>query len=132
MRQPREHCAVLEEKVGKQPADTQQGKIDLKNLWGTQKEGYLFISEHIPKRQHSLRDNSWNKRTGSCHFPPQPLSRSTGPPAGTNIAKIKDLINERINTFDGINSKVEEAEQQISDLEDRVIESNQAEQKRKK
>ena len=36
------------------------------------------------------------------------------------------------NTFDGINSRLEEAEEGIGDLEDRVMESNQHEQKRGK
>ena len=33
------------------------------------------------------------------------------------------------NIIDGMNSRLEEAEEQINDLEDRVTESNQAEQK---
>ena len=34
--------------------------------------------------------------------------------------------------FDGMNSRMEEAEEQVSDLEDSVMESNQAEQDREK
>lgn len=36
------------------------------------------------------------------------------------------------NTLDGINSRLEEVEEQITNLEDRVMETNQAEQARKK
>lgn len=36
------------------------------------------------------------------------------------------------NTLDGINSRVEEGEEWNNDLEDRVMEGNQAEQKREK
>ena len=36
------------------------------------------------------------------------------------------------NTLHGMNNKLEETEEQIRDLEDRVMESNQAEQKTKK
>ena len=35
------------------------------------------------------------------------------------------------NTLDGMNSRLEESEEWINDLENRVMESNQAEQKRK-
>ena len=36
------------------------------------------------------------------------------------------------STFDGMNNRIEEGKEKMSDLEDRVMESNQAEQKRKK
>ena len=36
------------------------------------------------------------------------------------------------NTLEGINSRITEAEEQISDLEDRVVEFNAAEQKKEK
>jgi len=36
------------------------------------------------------------------------------------------------NTLDAMNSRMEESEEQISDLEDRVIEINKVEQERKK
>ena len=36
------------------------------------------------------------------------------------------------NTLDGMNSRLEEAEESIKDLEDRVMETNQAEPKREK
>ena len=36
------------------------------------------------------------------------------------------------NILDGMNSSMDEAEEQIDDLEDRVMESSQAEQKREK
>ena len=42
----------------------------------------------------------------------------------------KGSINELWNTLDGTNSRVK-GEEQINDLEDRVIESKQAEQKSK-
>ena len=47
--------------------------------------------------------------------------------------RIRDekLNTEVRNTLEGINSRLEEAEEQISDLEDRVTKSNQAEQKEK-
>ena len=43
-----------------------------------------------------------------------------------------NTVIEIKNTLDGINSRLEEAEEWIGDLEDRVMESNQAEQVRKK
>ena len=36
------------------------------------------------------------------------------------------------NMLDGMNSRMEEAEERISDLEDRVMETNQAKQNREK
>ena len=42
-----------------------------------------------------------------------------------------NAINEK-NTLDGINRRLEEAEEQISNLEGRVTESNQAGQMREK
>lgn len=36
------------------------------------------------------------------------------------------------NILEGINSRVEDTEEQISDLKDQVIESNQAEEKKEK
>ena len=44
----------------------------------------------------------------------------------------KTTIIQSKNTLDRINSKLEEAEKQINDLEDRVMEINQAEQVREK
>ena len=41
-------------------------------------------------------------------------------------------ITVKNNTLEGINSRLEDAEEQISDLEDRVMESNQAEQQKGK
>ena len=49
-----------------------------------------------------------------------------------NIAEIKSSINEIRNTHDRMSSGMEEAEEQISDLEDGVMEHNQVEQKRVK
>ena len=45
---------------------------------------------------------------------------------------MKNIINEIKNTLDGINSNLEEAEEWINDLEDRVMEINQAEQMKEK
>ena len=45
---------------------------------------------------------------------------------------MKNSVVEIKNTLNGINSRLEEAEEQISNLEDRVMESNQAEQGREK
>jgi len=45
---------------------------------------------------------------------------------------VKNIINEIKNTLDGMNSRLEEAEEWISDLEDRLVGSNQAEQVREK
>ena len=45
---------------------------------------------------------------------------------------MKNSITEIKNTLKGINSRLEEAEEQISDLKDRVRESSQAEQEREK
>ena len=41
---------------------------------------------------------------------------------------MKNSINEIKNRIDGINSRLQEAEECISDLKNRVIKSNQAEQ----
>ena len=43
---------------------------------------------------------------------------------------MKNSITETKNTQAGINSRLEEAKEWISNLEDRVMESNQAEQER--
>ena len=43
---------------------------------------------------------------------------------------MKGSINKVRNTLDGMRRRLEEAEELISDLEDRVMESNQTEQKR--
>ena len=45
---------------------------------------------------------------------------------------MKNTIHETKNTLDIINSRLEEAEESIGDLEDRVMGSNQAEQLRRK
>ena len=50
-----------------------------------------------------------------------------------NKGEIKGSINKTRNMLDRINSRLEKAEEEINDLEeDRVMESNQAEQKREK
>ena len=49
-----------------------------------------------------------------------------------NQSEIKNTINEIKNTLDRINSRLEEAEEHISILEDRVMESNQIEQRKGK
>lgn len=49
-----------------------------------------------------------------------------------NISEIKGSINKNTNMHDGMNSRMEEAEEQINDLENTVLESNQVEQKKKK
>jgi len=49
-----------------------------------------------------------------------------------NESEMKNSITEIENTLGGINSRLEEAKEQTSDLEDRVMESNQAEQERGK
>ena len=41
---------------------------------------------------------------------------------------MKNTINKIKYAIDGINSSLDEAEEQISDLEDRVMKNNQAEQ----
>ena len=43
---------------------------------------------------------------------------------------MKSSRNEFKNTIDGINSRLQEVEERYHDLEDRVMESNQAEQVR--
>ena len=45
---------------------------------------------------------------------------------------MKKTINEIKNPLDGINSSLEEAEEQINNLESRVMEKNEAEQVREK
>ena len=49
-----------------------------------------------------------------------------------NIAEIKGPVNEMRNVLDGMSSRMEEASEQMSDLEDRIMENIQAEQKRTK
>ena len=49
-----------------------------------------------------------------------------------NNSEMKNSITELYYKLDGINSRLEEAEEHISDLEDRITGSNQAEQKREK
>jgi len=49
-----------------------------------------------------------------------------------NESEMKNSITEIENTLGGINSRLEEAKEQTSDLEDRVMESNQAEWVREK
>lgn len=65
---------LLEERKGKQPEAIKHGNRNLKYTWGTQWGDYSFISEHVPKRQHSRRDSSRNKGIGQCHLPPHPLA----------------------------------------------------------
>ena len=48
-----------------------------------------------------------------------------------NQSEMKNLITEIKNTLEGIN-RIEETEEQTSNLEHRVMESNEAEQKREK
>ena len=45
---------------------------------------------------------------------------------------MKSTINDIKNIPDGINSRLEEADERCSDLEDRIMESNQTEQEREK
>ena len=49
-----------------------------------------------------------------------------------NKAEIKQSINEIRNMLNEMNNRLEEAEEQTNDLVDREMESDQAEQKRKK
>lgn len=49
-----------------------------------------------------------------------------------NKSGMKNKIIESKNTLDGIKSQLEGAKEQISDQEDRVMKSNQAEQRRGK
>ena len=46
--------------------------------------------------------------------------------------ELKNRVTEMRNTLEGINSRSEEAEEWISNLEDRVVESTQAEKKKEK
>ena len=43
-----------------------------------------------------------------------------------------NTITEMKNTLEGINSRITEAEEQISDLEDRIVEFTAAEQNKEK
>ena len=45
---------------------------------------------------------------------------------------MKNTINEIKNTLDGINSRITEAEESISDLEDKMVEITAAEQNKEK
>lgn len=44
---------------------------------------------------------------------------------------MQSSVNEIRNTLEAMNSRLEEAEKQINDLEDKVMESNDAERKEK-
>jgi len=48
-----------------------------------------------------------------------------------NKSEMKNSVNEIKNTLEGINSRLKEAEQ-IGDMDDRVMENNQAEEEREK
>jgi len=58
------------------------------------------------------------------------ISQTINTEIRNNRAEIKGSINKIRNMLNGMNSRLEEAEEQIINLEDRVMESNQ-EQKRK-
>ena len=45
---------------------------------------------------------------------------------------MNDTITEMKNTLEGINSRITEAEERISDLEDKIVEITTAEQKKEK
>ena len=49
-----------------------------------------------------------------------------------NQSEMKNSITEIKNTLDIINSKLEEAEEWVSDLEDKVMENNHTEQEKEK
>ena len=49
-----------------------------------------------------------------------------------NQATMKNTINEIKNTLEGINSRITEAEEQASDLEDKIVEITTAEQNKEK
>lgn len=49
-----------------------------------------------------------------------------------NNLEIKDSEKEMRNTLDERNSRMEEAEEQINDIEDKVMESNKVQQNREK
>ena len=49
-----------------------------------------------------------------------------------DLEEIKNKQTEMNNTLEGINSRITKAEEQISDLEDRMVEITVAEQNRKK
>ena len=45
---------------------------------------------------------------------------------------MNNAINEIKNTLEGTNSRIMEAEDRVSDIEDRMVEINETEEKRKK
>ena len=45
---------------------------------------------------------------------------------------MNNTINEIINSLEGINSRITEAEEQISDLEDKIVQITTAEQNKEK
>ena len=49
-----------------------------------------------------------------------------------NQAMMKNTINEIKNTLEGINSRIIQAEEQVSDLEDKMVEITTAEQNKEK
>lgn len=52
------------------------------------------------------------------------------PDVQKNQSEMKNIINEIKNTLYGISSRIDEAEKWINGLEDRVMDSNQAEQRK--
>ena len=49
-----------------------------------------------------------------------------------NQSEVKNTITEMKNILGGFNSRLDDAEEQISNLEDRIVEITQLEQKKKK
>ena len=49
-----------------------------------------------------------------------------------NQATMKNTINEIKNTLEGTNSRITEGEEQVSDLEDKIVEITTAEQNKEK
>ena len=60
------------------------------------------------------------------------ISKTLNKQIKKNLSEMKNIINEIKNIPDGKNSRLEAAEEWISNLEDKVMESNQADQVRGK
>ena len=70
------------------------------------------------------KDTHWTgEKNGGLQWDPQQGDRKY-----KNQSETKNSVTEVKNILTGRNSRVEEAEEPINDLEDRVMENNQAEQ----
>ena len=81
---PREHCATLGEKAGKQPIHIWHGNSNLKCTWGTQWE--IIHSSWSISQRYSWRDPSENNRMPSAISVPPPPHHKHRATCGNNCS----------------------------------------------